>query len=71
MKKVLIDMDQQFVWWIPSEHDLAATSDKVPSIEMDEEWLAEYKTVTQRFAEMQLELERHYRQQEGLSPLSM
>ncbi len=70
MKKVLIEMDQQFVWWIPGEFAMAVEAGKVPSVEMEEEWLAEYKSVTQRFAEMQCELERLFRQQEGMKPLS-
>lgn len=71
MKRVHIEMDQAWEWWIPSKDDPVYVYDgAAKTVLVDEELIEEFKIVSARYRELQNELERLYRKQEGMKPFS-
>lgn len=75
MPKVVVDLEQAWRWWPKVgekntiRNPVGVSVEVEPVIELSEEFLAEWESVSKRYHEMQEHLEHCYRHQEGLTPL--
>jgi hypothetical protein len=71
-KKVRIEMEETWAWWIPGVNGYDGRPGVVgETIDVEEQWLEELKQVSKRYSEMRSVLEHLYRKQEGLRPFTL